>query len=178
MHNEQYLVRIKDVDASLSYGKIYSSGRWNIVVVLLAILGISALVVASIGLIDVQSDKTLLLSAIMGYVIGGVSFLAALLLGLYISRGRRKAKLFLQDAILLNARAEALGTQFEVRYPAIAMSAVALRVKFRYHDRKIVKDSTWKGSGFHLVVFKKYADREIKIAYSPKYDEVLLLKSR
>ena len=61
MYNEQYLVRIKDVDASLSFDKIYSSGRWNIVVVLLAILGIIALVVASFGLIDAQSDKTLLL---------------------------------------------------------------------------------------------------------------------
>lgn len=178
MHNEQYLVRIKDVDASLSYGKIYSGRIWNIVVVLLAILGIIAVVVASIGLIDAQSDKTLLFSAIMGYVTGGGSFLAALLIGLYISRGRRKVKLFLQDAVLLNARAEALGTQFEVRYPAIIMPAVAIRVKFRYHDRTIVKDSTYKGSRFHLVVFRKYADRKIKIAYSPKYDEVLLLKSR
>ena len=176
MHDEQSLLTIKNVDASLSYGKIYSSKRWDIIVIILVILGIIALVVAPIGMIKKKKNKDLLFSVIMGFIIGGVSLLASFLIGMYVSYGRRKAKLILQDAVLLNARAESLGTQFEVRYPALVMTTMAIRVKFCYHGRKIVKESTHKGNRFFLMVFKKYANREIKIAYSPKYDEVLLLK--
>ena len=60
MHDEQSLLTIKNVDASLSYGKIYSSKRWDIIVIILVILGIIALVVAPIGMIDVQKNKDLL----------------------------------------------------------------------------------------------------------------------
>lgn len=178
MYEEQLKVLdIKNIDASLSHGKIYTARRWDIIVGFLAVLGILAAVLASVGLIDVQKDKDLLSSVIIGYVIGGIAIVSAVFIGSYVSHGRRKAKLFLQDAVLLKAKAESLGTQVEARFPAIFMPATAIRVKFRYHERKIVKESRCKEGRIYLSAFKKYADREIKIAYSPHYDEVLLLKS-
>lgn len=77
MCDEQDLLEIKNVDASLSYGKIYSGRIWNIIVIFLAILAILAAIVSSIGLIDALKDKDLLFSVIAGYVIGGVLILSS-----------------------------------------------------------------------------------------------------
>lgn len=91
----------------------------------------------------------------------------------------KKIDLWLDDTIELIA----LSTEFdreEVRY----MPAIKIKLKFKYNNKVIEKYSGQmgckgsyfdKGSGYDGR-YAPFVDREIKILYSPKYDQVLLLK--
>ena len=168
-------VELKDVDASLTYGKIYTGKIWDILIGVIVLATLLMIIVATIGYVE---EKELSVSIVMGYVMSGVLLISAILIGLYVCHGRRKGKLFLKDAIILKAKTSSLGKTSDFRFPALVVSAEAIRVIFYMGNKRIVKDSVYKGSRSYLHVFRKYADKEITIAYSPKYDEVLLIKSK
>lgn len=178
---ESSLLSIKNVEASLSYGKIYSDKIWNVVFFVILFLAVSLVSLATyILLYEVQGageeSASALGSVIGGYSIGSFILIVDLLMYLYVNYGRIKAKTFLVDAVILDAETRSLGDGTEIRFPAITASACAIRVKFYFDGRKIIKDSVHKDKLVYLPIFKHYADRKIKIAYSPKYDEVLILK--
>jgi len=58
---------------------------------------------------------------------------------------------------------------------------VKIQVTFKINGKTYKRESTAKvirGQKGHLVAYKKYVDREIRILYSEKYDEVLILKDQ
>lgn len=172
---------IKKVDAILNYGKIYSSLLWNVIFVIILFFAICLILVAIfIGLNEIQSIDKESTSAV-GSVIGGCSIgcfvlIVDLIMYAYVNYGRKKAKIFLGDAVLLDAETKSLGSKTEIRFPVIFASAYAIRVIFYFNERKIIKDSIYKEKLVYLPIFKDYINRKIKIAYSPKYDQVLILK--
>jgi hypothetical protein len=63
----------------------------------------------------------------------------------------------------------------------IQPKATKIQVSFTLNGQVYKKESTAKGFGGqqgYLGAFNKYADREINILYSPRYDEVLILKQK
>ncbi|GHV02932.1 hypothetical protein FACS1894211_15200 [Clostridia bacterium] len=67
----------------------------------------------------------------------------------------------------------------EVRSVVWQPKAIKIQVRFKIAGQQHKKESTakvlggWKG---YLGAYKKYADGEIRILYSPKYDEGLIVK--
>ena len=180
---ESSFLSIKNVEASLNYGKIYSDKLWNILFFVVLFLAISIVSLATyILLYEVQGageeSASAFSSVIGGYSMGSFILIADLLMYLYVNYGRTKAKKFLGDAVLLDAETEAIGDRTAIRFPAIFAAACAIRVKFYFDGRKIIKDSMYKGKLVYLPIFKHYVDRKIKIAYSQKYDQVLILKDK
>lgn len=171
--NPRQEIDIRNVDASLTYGKVYTSKILNILVLILIISAIFLILLATHGLVtteDFAEDSTIIITA---YVVSGIIILADILLYWCFSYARKKAEVFLQDSVFLKAKAISLGTKMEFRLP---FPVEAIRVQFRYNGKSMHKDSMYKGSTRYLPVFVKYTDRTINIAYSPKYDEVLILK--
>jgi len=100
-------------------------------------------------------------------------FYASVFLYAIVSNNKlnKKITLWLEDAIQLRA--------FTMRLDTISLKykPYQLQVNFEF-DGKIYQRISAPGNiikGYHKI-FKKYADRYINILYSPKYDEVLILK--
>lgn len=171
----EHKLKVSDIDASLNYGKIHTGKAWNATFIAMLILSVLVMVFAVVGLFDKPYDSSDKFMIIFGFVFGGFMLIVTLLLFLYVNRGKKRAALWLKDAVLLEARCTLLDTRMEVRNSAAAKAA-AIRVKFTYNGKKYTKESSYKGARTYLPVFNKYADRKITIAYSPKYDQVLLVK--
>ena len=90
-----------------------------------------------------------------------------------VEQNKKKIALWLKDAVILGARSKSLGTQLV--YGSI-ITATAIEVKFYYNGKMYKRRSERKGKLLYLFLFNKYADKGILIAYSPKYDKVMLLK--
>lgn len=99
-------------------------------------------------------------------------------------RQSRDIKKWLKDAVLLPAQAMELG---RIENGIIYRTKIKISIKFFYNEQKIIQKSGAKNkikeNLFYInvgydAIFLKYIDREIKILYSPKYDEVMILKDK
>ena len=162
-------ITVNDVEASLQYGNLLPSiaikGLWACLIV-----GAPSGIGLIIGSIIERDDEWLL----MVLIIVGLSciFISAILY--CILRNSRLKKLFglwLSDAVFLNAYSSTVDS-----YRYVGAAEVSLLVKFQYLNKKHALYSGKKGKIKRYKPFKKYADRKLLIAYSPKYDQVMLLK--
>ncbi len=164
-------ITVKDVDATLNHGQIYTAKLWDIFLIYMLVFS-AAIIAVSVAVWIFSDDKETLFAVKFVFGFGIVFLLSMGLLCIYIINGRRRVKRYLEDAEILNAKATSSGSELQYRHPLIFVKATSLAVKFRYNGKRYLKTS--KAS---LQVYNKYADKEIKIAYSPKYDEVMLIKA-
>ena len=87
------------------------------------------------------------------------------LVPLLVGRNRKWAKKCLKDSVKLTAVAKLFDEDVAT---GRGYKGVKLFIGFRYNSRKIRKHSTWD------IYFKRFADKEITILYSPTYDEILI----
>ncbi len=117
--------------------------------------------------------------SIITITVGGGMTLLILLISILLQRffrsGKKKVEVYLQDAVVLKAISVTKGEQLAIR-SVIVCTTNAIEVEFVYNDQRYVRQSTYKDKPLYSPVYKKYINREILIAYSPKYDEVMLIK--
>ena len=175
-------LRIRDIDAVLSEGRIYSGKGWRTVEISIFafwVFGL-ALFAISIGIHFALPDKDFLstgdvgLFIVVGIVVIGLIAFCAVLSKRFRARRKRVAT-YLQDAVFLKARASMMG---KVEAPELGWLSVGLLVEFYYLDKRMLKQSTHKGQPQYLVGYQKYINQVVSIAYSPKYDEVMLIKPK
>lgn len=168
-------ITVRDVDAILSYGQVYSSKSWDIFFIAMFISNAFLILGGIVLWVFSQGHEDYLFYGIAVLIFGIVCLLVIGLVYVYIAYGRRKAKKYLEDVEVLNAKATASGSEWEVRVSPITafFKKTSLVVKFRYNGKRYLKTSC-----VGLPVYNKYTDKEITIAYSPKYDEVMLLKTK
>ncbi len=166
----------KKIDVSLSRGKLWN--RAQSVVFYCGIVACCCFFVITVLLIAIPQvvwDIELIL--IMGSCdIGAVAFMS-LLIVVKIQKEKlsKDVMLWLEDAIEIKAYSQKLGENRLGFQP----KATKIRVSFNIGGKHFRKDSSltpfggWEG---YAGCFNKYADREVNIMYSPKYDEVLILK--
>ena len=120
-----------------------------------------------------------LFSLIGGFAIGGGLILA---LALNYERDRKKILLCLDDAVELTAFTKTIGTT----YYGYGTKVTKLQVEFEYNGLMVVRTTENEVRSFiadfgrpvgYFPKISKYADRTVKILYSPQYDHVLVLKS-
>lgn len=101
---------------------------------------------------------------------------------LYIIKKNKKLekeiKIYLQDAVLLEAQTEDIGSLSVSRR---FYDGTKIRVNFEYEGKVITKESgnpkkAGKITNGYDKVFWKYINRTINILYSPQYDQVMFLK--
>lgn len=170
----------EDIDATLKYGQIFVSKGWRILFITMYVsMGITfAMALAMlIGIpLTVGEFDSSSIAAIVGC--SSLSIMLSIIftcLLLYFRSGKKKVEVWLQDAVILKAKTKSIGEQWLTRN-FMVRKAVAIEVEFVYNDLRYVRQSTYNGKPAYLPVFGNYANQTITIAYSPKYDEVMLIK--
>ena len=170
--NNADIIKIEDIDAALQFGQCFSSKKWTILFMsLFAIFGMEILI-AIIGIIIDITDTDWLVMMIMGICLEILVFFPFL----YINSGKKKVKLWLKDSVILKARTRKEDDALRVHTFGALQKAAAIQIRFSYMKKHCVKSSVQKGKIACLPVYNKYVDKDILIAYSPKYDQVMLIK--
>ena len=163
-----------DIDATLKGGKVHSDKGMRVVFILaFAVLG--ALIA---GMFALLIGAPLSKGSFGGGDLAAIAVGSVLSIGLllvftlfvrFFKASKKKVASYLQDAVYLTANA----------YPYEEDGqAVGLTVEFEYNGERYVKRSAQKDAWQYLAVYDAYAGQEVAIAYSPKYDEVMLIKPK
>ncbi len=173
-------IKFDYVDATLKHGQVFSSKVWRALIIFFYVLMSIVLSICIIYLtvvpltVGVYSQGDLL--AMICSCIFSVIFLIGVIIfhKCYNSR-KRNVEMWLKDSILLKAKSTSIGQRLVVRN-FIALTGFALEVSFMYDDMCCTRRSERDSKLVFLPVYRKYANKVITIAYSPKYDEVILIK--
>lgn len=172
----KYSENRKFIVASLQEGKIIP--RWGIGLVYFEIFLCLFSVVLSVFISVIKNRYDVLMCLILPGIV--LPIFIYILIKHY--RLCAKVKLWIEDAVECWADSITLDSQVP---PWIGNRRVfKIQVKFIYQGKKLIKNSgNAKKKGIYNTlydgydsVFKKYTNRKIKILYSPKYDQVLILK--
>lgn len=166
---------ISKIDASLSQGN-FITGKKAIFLYLMFVVALSFPLLSVIVLFFPSDLDYTIIFALIG---GNIMFLALFTVLVYIciknSRLKQKIIVWLEDAIEIKAYSKKIGENRLGFQP----KATKIQIVFKFADQTYVRDSAgkvfggWQG---YLGTYTKYADREIRILYSPKYDEILILR--
>lgn len=173
-------MNISKIVGSLAYGRLFS-GKW---MSFFYIILVSMLIFPAITII------TLIITFTVGFewpgeMVGffiGCNIYAGLLIAVYVSiivrnkKLRKKIIIWLEDAIQVKAHAKIIDS---VRL-GIQPKQAKIKIDFKIDGKKYSRISSGKmpgggPEGYHKI-WANYADREINILYSSKYDQVLILK--
>lgn len=110
-----------------------------------------------------------------GLLVIGIVFIYLCVKG---QKQRRMVLLWLEDAVELKA----VTKEISYKYSAELVRCVKIQVNFHYDGKLHRQFSDGKNHHFddwsgYLPLWKKYSDREIDILYSPKYNQVMILKA-
>lgn len=168
-------MNITDIGASLSLGAVLSKRQLLIVYISMALCLVLPLITVILLVIpEVVWDGALIATMTLADIIM-LSFLGVLI---YVtvknSAIRKKIIVWMADAVPLKAYCR----EIDRDRPGFQPAAVKIQVKFKYNNKKYTRISTAKvfgGLKGYLGTYKKYADKDINILFSPEYDEVMIL---
>lgn len=164
------------IAASLEYGRYFS--KWWVVFFYVGLF-LSSIGFAIFILLAIEEANTVFL---LGLFLPGLMSLASLYLIINNHKLAIKIKLWLKDSVELNAKS----TEIDAYKYSAGISKVdkrKIRIIFVFNGKKIIKISGKPGynrvfyntkAGYEGI-FKKFANKSIKILYSEKYDQVLIL---
>lgn len=177
---------LKSIDASLQYGQ-YFSGKWMVLFISLIAYCVVLILAFFIWLILVkcgieQYDNDAHVSMICCLCISILVIIGMLYVMYKNNRLKKKILLWLNDAVKLHATTRVLESFRTFGHP---IAETKLLIEFYYNDKKIIcesgdntkKDHWYKRNGFFKIL-SKYGNKNIKILYSPTYNQVLILKNR
>jgi hypothetical protein len=169
-------MQILNIEASLSQGNLVAGRKLGLLYFVLA----TSLFIPQITIIllfaSVEWDIQMIFSLVTANIMSLLFFAFLVFAIVKNNEHKKKVLLWLEDAIEVNAYSKNIG---ENRL-GIQPKAVKIQVKFKINNKVYTRESTakvfggWEG---YLGVYKKYADKEIKILYSQKHDQVLILKT-
>ena len=167
--------KLSDIDLSLSQGQLY--GTKQFVALWIAVVSASLLIIVgiiSVVLSCIEWDSEIFVVGIL-LMLMGIAFLSVLIYCFVKDKKiKRRVVLWLEDAEKTTAYSSKVD-EFRVGLS----SAVKIRVKFNLNGLTYTRESSVKAfggrPGYHDA-FKRYMDKQIRILYSVKYDEVLILK--
>lgn len=170
---------LKNIAALLHYGK-YNGVSPQAAKLIYLLMGIIFAVPVTIGVVLVAFCEPLY-EVLVAFGVAGVYVLVCALFIYLCIRGQKQRKTvlsWLEDAVELKAVTKEISRQLG----EIIVPCVKIQVDFYYGDKLHRQFSDGKRDRFddwpgYLALWKKYADREIDILYSPKYDEVMVLKA-
>lgn len=172
-------MNLANIEASLSQGNFLSGKKLLVLYMSLCIMLLfpSLSIIIFIVMIVTTEWSIPIFTLFIG---GDVLCLLFLIMFIHIKikndRLKEKIILWVEDAIQVRA----FSKKIDENRLGLQPKATKIQIKFKINGEMYVKESTakvfggWQG---YLGTFNKYANREINILYSPKYDEVLLLKN-
>jgi len=168
-------MKLSNIDASLSKGRFFT-GIW--LAFIYSFLGICAFSI-------LLSFFAITMGAVFGekvfiFIFGSLALISAFFSIIPIQiivinkKIEKQIKLCLGDAIQLKGVCEKLNITGVWKF-----RQAHIEIRFKHNGKKHKKRSiggTIGGRNGYNRVFTKYADKEVNILYSPKYDQVFILK--
>lgn len=166
---------LKKISASLEFGAIYSGFFLGFLYAMLFLGIITSCLILAIAILE---DIRLLICFFVLFIIS-LCFIIVIIIN---HNNCKKIKKWAEDSVRLTAYSSSLDNAM-VFSGFIPLRAKKISVKFKYDGRTIIKESGRTGAHIsslngYSALLKKYADREIDILYSPKYDQVMILKDK
>lgn len=173
-------MNITNIEASLKHGRLFT-GKW--IIILRFGLGVGLLfpfltILMLIITLTIGMDWTyeMIFSMIGGNIFGLCILLVYILCIVRNEKLKQKISLWLENSVQVKAYSRSIGS---VRL-GIQPKQVKIQVDFMIDGKQYSRVSAGKmlgggPEGYHKI-WAYYADREIDILYSEKYDEVLILK--
>ncbi len=178
-------IKLNRIDATLKYGQFFTSG-WLVffysLIAFCAIMPVSSIVYLILVFLGIEiPDSETTLSLTCSNIVCCATILGVIYVLYRNCKLKKKILIWLEDAIELTAETTTLDRFRTFGHP-IAETKLqvefyycgVLKIQSSYDDAK--EDHWYKRNGFFKIL-SKYADRTIKILYSPKYDEILILKN-
>jgi len=138
---------------------------------------ILSIIVFVIMIITAEWNIQIIITFILADTLSILFFALFILIKIKNNKLKEKIIIWLEDAIEVKAYSKKIGENRLGFQP----KATKIQVKFKINGKSYIKDSTAKVLGSwagYLGTFNKYADREINVLYSLKYDEVLIMKDK
>lgn len=167
-------LKVKNVYASLDIGQIHSETIWLVGYIIGFILS-GTLILGSIIATITTNDSEDIPFCIGMVILGSICLLASFFFCFNIESNKKHVSYWIEDAVILEANCVSLGTVPIIRM-GLFLKATAIEVTFFYNGDLYIRQSMRKDKLVYLKIFNQYANRKINIAYSPKYDKVMLLK--
>ncbi len=166
---------IKKIATTLEFGAVYAGA---FLVFLYSALIMAIVATCLMLLLSVTKDSQLYIA----FAICGIISICFLLVILINHKNCKKVKEWLKDSIPLKAYCKTLDESITFS-GFLPLKSKKVIITFTFNGQTISKESGKKNqSQFSLngysVLIKKYADRKIDILYSPKYDQVMILKDK
>ncbi len=176
-------MRISDIETSLSLGSILDKKQSFFLcfaIVLCIALCIVMLAITSILIIipEVTWDTPLAVAIIFVDVLIFSLFSVLIYIKVKSHKIKKNISEWLNDAIELVAFCHKVD---EIRLGVFQSIATKIKVEFKFNNKDYIRFSTATilgGYQGYLGTFNKYSNKVIKIAYSPTYDEVMILKNQ
>ena len=165
-------LKMSDIAASLEYG-LHLTGILYFMIISILIGGcFLELLVPIIFLYEEPpfEYEVILIPSIMG----GIFILISAIWLIKNNLLKRKMRIWMEDAVELYAYSEELSKIGML----LQVSETKIRVKFQWEGRNYVRISGNGKRKAYQKVFTKYANRYIRILYSPKYDQIMILKDK
>lgn len=166
---------LENIDVSLSLGQLIYGRKWIPVICFFLMGTIFPILSLIMCFLPMDWDSVMLTTIVLLNLFS----LLILILPVYIIIKdrwiKKQVKLWMQDAVKLDAHSKAI----DEHRTLFGMKGSRIQVTFEMNGTNYVLNSTVKMFGGQyacLTSFTKYANRKINILYSPKYDEVMILK--
>lgn len=169
-------MKVNNIAVSLSLGQLLHKKHFVTLYLGMAIsLLFPAITIALLFFPQIISDNQLLYALITGNIIFVSFFCVLVYVKVKDTKIKKTVTIWLEDAIQLQAHCKKVDQIMAGMQP----KAVKIKVTFKLDDKVFSKVSTAKvfgGQSGYLGTFTKYADKDVVILYSPRYDEVLIVK--
>lgn len=169
-------MQISNIDTTLNYGHLNTGKKQGSLYFSLVSMLLLPLLTILMLIIQVMWDSQMIFTMVVGDIMTLSFFAVFVYIIVKNNILKKKILLWLDDAVEIKAYSK----KTDEYWLGLGI-ATKIQVKFVVADKTYIKESTAKtfgGRKGYLGCYSKYADREIRILYSPKYDEVLILKDK
>lgn len=170
-------INLSQVACSLSLGTVMNKTAKSFCYFSVVSSAILATVPLFVFVTPIEANTTIVTSVILCSILGTAIFAFMLYLLLKNRHKVKKFTLWLENGITLDATCRCIGEN--IQYDIVSVRNIKIEVKFKLDNKIIKKESTAKIDGVkkgYMSIFSRYENKKITIVYSPKYDEVLIVK--
>ena len=160
-------MKLDCVDISLSLGQLFWKKQLNIVIALFILSLVFPILTIIMLICAIVWNYQIII------FISSIDCLSLLLMIYFLcliikdKSNKKKVNVWLKDAVMLNASSKVI----ETKKIFFLWNGLKVKISFSFNNR-VIRIVNHK----HIVTLKQYVNRKINILYSPKYDEVLILK--
>ncbi len=174
-------VKLSHIDATLDRGRFLGRSLLGLLIAVIVFYLLLAAIVMTVIIVGGKADAAEILGISIEILCGGAIFICPC--AWYLIRNERLKRVIEKciadsDAAVLAASAK----DYDVSGSARATQGSKITVNFEYNGEKYTRSSGQYGktmlkNGYDKV-FNNYVNKEILILYSPKYNQILLIKEQ